>query len=277
MSAPMRMIGFEFALTRPPTWRLLRSKLLTAVCGCILGCQQAAASVDLPGSTTVSSTDLTVSFHTKGKWQLVIRQDAPDRFELPGPLHFCFVKDGTPNCSDSQQNVLVESPIVYPTPSSSRPLLAVLADWFTGGSGGPRLTRIWIYNPNTDQFDQIFDHQARRQNNGEIRIITTGPLAGDIVIDNAGQHAPYRYDISVYRLVNSQYREILNYAGNSQYNDGNPLPVIDAEMPEIERRLHLWKPGDPLPTPARTLCGKLELRHGLEWCVSTQRGADASD
>jgi hypothetical protein len=91
-------------------------------------------------------------------------------------------------------------------------------------------------------------------------------LAGDIVIDRAGPLAPYRYDMSVYRLVNSQYREILNYSGNSKYNDGNPLPVIDAEMPEIERRLHFWKPGDPLPTPARTHCSKLALRHRVEWC-----------
>jgi hypothetical protein len=102
----------------------------------------------------------------------------------------------------------------------------------TGGSGGPRLTLVWTYNANTDQFDQIFDHEARRQNNGEKRIVTNGPWAGDIV----------------------------------KYNDGNPLPVMDAEMPEIERRLNFWTPGEPLPTPARTLCGRLELRHGIEWC-----------
>jgi len=141
-----------------------------------------------------------------------------------------------------------------------------VADWLTAASGGPRLTAVWTYNANSDQFDQIFDHAARGQNNGEIRIITNGPLAGDIVIDRAGQHAPYRYDITVYRLLNSRYREILSYAGNSKYNDGNPMPVIDAEMPEIERRLHLWKPGDPLPTPMRTHCSKLELRSGIEWC-----------
>ena len=246
---------------------VIRCKPLTVLCGIILSSQlQAAASVDLPGTTTVSSTDLTEPFHTKAKWQFVIRQDPPGEENLPGSLHFCFVKDGTPNCSDSQHNALVESPIVFPTPTSSSPLLTVVADWLTGGSGGPRLTLIWTYNANTDQFDQIFDHDVRGQNNEEIRIITSGPLAGDIVIARAGQHAPYRYDITVYRLVNSQYREILNYAGNSKYNDGNPIPVIDAEMPEIERRLHFWKPGDPLPTPARTHCSKVELRHGIEWC-----------
>lgn len=242
---------------------VIRCKLLTVLCGVILSSQlHAAAPVDLPGATTVSSTDLSEPFHTKAKWQFVIRQDPPDEEELLGPLHFCFVKDGTPNCSDSQNNALVEIPIVYPTPTSSSPLLTVVADWLTEASGGPRLTQIWTYDANSDQFVQIFDQYARRQNNGEIRIITNGPLAGDVVIDRAGQHAPYRYDITVYRLENSRYREILKYAGNSEYNDGNRMPVIDAEMPEIERRLHFWKPGDSLPTPARTHCGKIELRHG---------------
>lgn len=247
--------------------RVRSHNVLTALWGLALSSQlQAAALVDLPGTTTVSSTDLTEPFHTKVKWQFVIRQDPPGHDNLPGPLHFCFVvKDGTSSCSDSQHNALVESSIIHPTPISG-PLLTVVADWQTEGSGGPRLTRVWTYKADTDEFDQIFDQDVRGQNNGEIRIITHGPLAGDIVIDRAGQHAPYRYDMTVYRLVNSQYREILNYSGHSKYNDGNPMPVIDAEMPEIERRLHFWKPGDPLPTPTRTRCSKLELRHGIEWC-----------
>jgi hypothetical protein len=41
---------------------------------------------------------------------------------------------------------------------------------------------------------------------------------------------------------------------------------IDAEMPEIERRLNLWRLGDPLPTPERTQCKGFEMRHGVEWC-----------
>src|SRR5271170_6869048 len=112
------------------------------------------------------------------------------------------------------QFFLLDSSIVFPTPSSSSPLLTVVADWLTEGSGGPRLTLVWTYNSNTDRFDQIFDHDVRGQNNAEVRIITNGPLAGDIVIDRAGQHTPYRYDITVCRLVNSQYRIILNYAGD---------------------------------------------------------------
>jgi|HubBroStandDraft_3_1064219.scaffolds.fasta_scaffold55475_3 hypothetical protein len=247
--------------------RVMRCELLMAVCGLMLSFPlTAAASVNLPGVTTLSSTDLTATFHTRTKWEFVIRQDPPDEFELPGSLHFCFLRDHTPDCSDSHQNTLVESTIVHQTAAATHPLLSVVADWRTAASGGPRLTRIWVYNAKSDQFDQIFNQEVRRQNNGEIRIITNGPLVGYIVIDRAGRHAPYRYDISVYRLVNSRYREVLSYAGNSKYNDGNPLPVIDAEMAEIERRLSFWKPGDPLPAPARTHCSNLELRHGIEWC-----------
>jgi hypothetical protein len=220
----------------------------------------------LPGADTVSGIDLTEPFHTTAKWQFVIRQDPLDKDQLPGPIHFCFVKDETPRCSDSEFNALVTSVIVHPTPASGGALLTVVADLETLGSGGPRATIIWAYNAHSDQFDRVFDSSVRRQNNGEIRIITNGPLAGDIVMDRAGQRAPYRYDISVYRLANSRYTEVLNYSGNSKYNDGNPIPVIDAEMPEIERRLNLWRPGDPLPTPERTQCKGLEMRHGVEWC-----------
>ena len=32
-------------------------------------------------------------------------------------------------------------------------------------------------------------------------------------------------------------------------DDGNPPAVIDSEMPNIEERLGLWRPGQRLPTP----------------------------
>ncbi len=44
---------------------------------------------------------------------------------------------------------------------------------------------------------------------------------------------------------------VLRYSGNTRYGkDGNPLAVIDSEMPETLRRLGLWKTGDALPVPA---------------------------
>jgi hypothetical protein len=250
---------------------VMQCKLLACLCGMLLSShlRAAAGSADLPGATTLSSTELTEPFHTKSKWQFVIRQDPPQETgfgTVPGNLHLCFVKGGAQSCFNSPLNVLGSSHIENPKPTSREPILVVEVVDNVSLTGSGRSTLIWAYNLNTDRFDQIFDHAVGHNTNGEIRVITNGPLAGDVVIDTAGRHAPYRYDITVYRLENSQYREILNYAGNSKYNDGNPIPVIDAEMPEIERRLNIWKPGDPLPTPTRTQCSKLELRHGIEWC-----------
>ena len=221
---------------------VMRFALSTGLGAVILGSQpHAAAYVDLPGSTTVSSIELTEPFHAKGKWQFVIRQDPPQETGLgtvPGNLHFCFVKGSAQSCFNSPFNVLGSSQIEKPTPTSREPILVVELVDNVSGTGSGRSTLIWTYNLKTDQFAQIFDHVVGHNTNGEIRVITNGPLAGDVVIDRAGEHAPYRYDITVYRLEVSEYREILNYAGNSKYNDGNPMPVIDAEMPEIERRLH---------------------------------------
>jgi hypothetical protein len=45
------------------------------------------------------------------------------------------------------------------------------------------------------------------------------------------------------------YRQMLRYRSATRYNDGDPLPVIDSEMPNLERRLGLWRPGSPLPIP----------------------------
>jgi hypothetical protein len=57
----------------------------------------------------------------------------------------------------------------------------------------------------------------------------------------------------------------LRYRSATRYNDGNPLAVIDSEMPNIERQFGLWKPGEPLPTPS-VGCIKPPLRHSELWC-----------
>ena len=218
---------------------------------------------------TLSSTDLMIPFHTRGNWRFVIRQDPPQEAALgiePGNLHFCFVKGSVQSCFDSALNALASSKIEYLTPMSREPVLVVSVIDHVSMTGGGRETLIWAYNATTDQFDEIFDRIVNRNTNGEIRVITAGPLAGDVVVDAAGPGPSYRYLIEVYRLESPKIKRVLRYYGNSKYNDGTGLPVIDAEMAEIERRLHLWKPGDPLPTPARTNCGTLELRHGVEWC-----------
>ena len=76
---------------------------------------------------------------------------------------------------------------------------------------------------------------------------------------------PYGYWIVVNSLTPAgNYRQVLRYRSATLYNDGNPLAVIDSEMPNIERRLGLWAPGQPLPTPAR--CAKPRLVKLELWC-----------
>jgi hypothetical protein len=77
---------------------------------------------------------------------------------------------------------------------------------------------------------------------------------------------PYGYWIVVNQLTPADtYRQILRYRSATLYDDGNPLAVIDSEMPNIERRLGLWKRGDPIPTPDHS-CSKPVLRHTELWC-----------
>lgn len=229
----------------------------------------ASAAAGLNDANVLSSIDLTTPFHTKGSWQFVIKgtgRDRPNAEDAFVPLNFCFVKNGEATCAEVEQNDLVSSDVLYPTPGSAEPILTVVANIFTGGPGGCCTTFLWAYDAKADRFDQILVRGAPHNNNGEVRVITNGPLAGDIVISTPTANAPYRYRIAVYRLENLTYREILNYEGNSRYNDGNPMAVIDAEMPTMLGRLHLWKPGDALPIPARAHCEKLEMRNQVEWC-----------
>jgi hypothetical protein len=141
-------------------------------------------------------------------------------------------------------------------------------DVFTSGANNLSTT-IWTYDHRADEFIVALETQSSRNRNDETRIVTLGPLAGDVILSIAGNRAPYQYRIAVYRLTKAgRYSKVLSYAGQSKYADGNSLAVIDAEMPEILRRLHLWNKGDALPVPARmhSNCSALNLRKGIEWC-----------
>jgi hypothetical protein len=61
------------------------------------------------------------------------------------------------------------------------------------------------------------------------------------------------------------FKEVLRYRSATQYGDGNPLAVIDSEMPNMAQRLGLWKPGAPMPLPARA-CPKPHLVRMALWC-----------
>jgi hypothetical protein len=255
----------------------------------VLCCLPATAfAQDADGNKALANIDLTEPFHTKTKWSFVITQepdstntytfrmgDTPPRdytiTEL-GPLQFCFVQNDERNCTEPGFNTLDSADVIKPSQTAKSPFLVVTAHSEVGGPASSVLsTVIWAYHPRSNTFDQIFQYQSFGDHNEETRIITTGPLAGHIVMSTAPTKAPYHYSITVYRLSKpDRYVEILKFTGKTAEGDGNEIPVIDSEMPRILSRLHLWKPGDALPVPARMAqgCKSLEMRKGTEWCIT---------
>jgi HEAT repeat protein len=218
----------------------------------------------------VSNIDLTEPFHTASKWSLVIFE-APDTCYgdegCNGPYQFCLVHAGQSTCSQAGGAVLVEAEVVL-TPR--RPLLVTVThpDVFTSGSG-MYSTDVQSYNAEKDAFSLVFSNTISVNNNEETRIITSGPLAGDIAVSQEPTGRPYHYSIHLYGFSKAgKYAETLHFTGGTVYGDGNPLAVIDSEMPELLRRLHLWKPSEPPPVPPvmPQRCSALEMRGRTEWC-----------
>ena len=100
-------------------------------------------------------------------------------------------------------------------------------------------------------------------------IVEDGPLLGSVIVAYPTSDAPFTYFVEVYkRTSDSEYSRALRYRGHTGYGDGNPLAVIDSEMPETLRQLGLWKTGDALPVPPRMPagCTRLVMRKGVERC-----------
>jgi len=235
----------------------------------------------------VSHIDLTEPFGTVTQWTFVVVQDGdqptPDDSEDQGPIFLCLVKAASPDCTlhfdqpvegevqrfDAPYHFLVSS-VVYAGHNKSSPLLFLKVCGMMGGDGDCAIaTALYMYEKGTDRFIRVFLNLTGRNNNQTTRFVESGPLQGDVIVNYPTENAPYTYWVEVYRAGDSgQYGRILRYRGLTHYSDGNPLAVTDSEMPEILRRLGLWKPGDPLPVPAHMPkgCGAVFMRLGEEWC-----------
>jgi len=232
----------------------------------------------------VSHIDLTGPFETAAQWTFVAVQDGgkpADDFEDHGPIFLCLVKAASPDCAlhlyqhvssdmpdiDTPYHLLAGS-VVYASQNKSNPMLYMKVC----GAQGPNsncgiATALYRYDKGTDRFIRVFLNRTGRNNNQATRFVESGPLQGDVIVDDPTENAPYTYWIEVYRAGNAgQYERILRYRGHTGYSDGNPLAVADSEMPEILHRLGLWQPGDPLPAPAHLPkgCRDLFMRHGEE-------------
>jgi len=238
--------------------------------------------------SVVSHIDLTEPFGTVTQSTFVVIQDGgqpPTELEDHGPIFLCLVKVSSPDCAlRFYQHVRTDRPwadtpyhlfassIVYGGENKTRPFLFVEvcgAGAMAGDGDCGIATALYSYDKGNDRFTRVFLNLTGRNNNQATRFVESGPLQGDVIVDNPTENAPYTYWIEVYRARDSgQYGRILRYRGLTGYSDGNPLAVADSEMPEILRRLGLWHAGDPLPIPAHLPqgCRDVFMRRGEEWC-----------
>jgi hypothetical protein len=235
----------------------------------------------------VSTTDLTAPFHTRTPWHLEICQ-GPDESGMPGDIHLCFLHAGARLCPPLR-SLNMGGDVTIVRAGKATLLEVVAAKVFVTSES--TATLIWTYRPKTDNFDLVFASDLDPTNNEDARLETTGPLAGAVIVAKApGENAPssdpltvfydaktptlsaawpYRYGVALYAPTKDwHYRRVLNYRAQTNEADHVPLGVIDSEMPEIERRLGLWKPGDALPKPQGKGhdCLGIYLHHGVEYC-----------
>jgi hypothetical protein len=233
--------------------------------------------------------DLTKPFHTRSAWRFVVTEGPPVKDfgdnDAPGALTLCLHKGPAGPCvSDPvtlplrtitphnpiawEPHYLITAHAVYPRGPQAAPLFLIVTGSLNSGNGDQIVsTQLVAYDVDGDIFRRVYGKSTGHNNNQEIRFVTDGPLKGSVISAEPQEHLPYGYWIVVNKLnAAGAYRPVLRYRSATRYNDGNPLAVIDAEMPNIERQLGLWKPGDPIPVPNGKSCLKPVLRHSELWC-----------
>lgn len=247
-----------------------------------------AGSAEPPATKTISAIDLTKPFGARSEWRFIATQE-PDQLNrdegpIPGIITLCLKRTADRDCDAAMRSMgkaptsyydiawqpryLSDARVVYPMGGSAPPLLLTqTASEYSAGDGEQvRYTQLLTYRRSIDRFEAIFTHITFRNNNQEVRFIGAGPLRGDVVVAEPTENAPFGYWITVNRLAPSyRYQQILRYRSATRYGDNNPLAVIDSEMPNIQQRLGLWRPGRPLPLPAKS-CPKPRLVKMELWC-----------
>lgn len=238
-------------------------------------------------ANTIDQLDLTGPFATRTQWTFVAATlpgsfvDAAGNTIDHGTLAVCFVDGLTPRCKYAQPGTtqsswlsdadnLFSAVVAFAGADHADPLLLVMARSQGSADGDHSIyTQVYMYDKPSNQFRSIFSNETGSNNNQRTRFVEDGPLRGDIIVDEPTESAPFAYWISVYAWnKETPYSHVvLRYRSATHYGDGNPLPVIDSEMPNILKRLGKWKSGDPLPIPPQSTCMPY-LRGGgeEEWC-----------
>jgi hypothetical protein len=198
---------------------------------------------------------------------------------MPGEIRLCLHKDPSGSC-DPQLHSPPVSPdgYTYSPPhylkkahvvqdASDHPLFLVEIRDIPSYDGDQLVfTQVYSYQRTADEFVRVYAHMTGKNNNQTVHFIEKGTLKGHIVSVEPTDNAPFGYWMSVNApAADGMYKEILRYRSATTYNDGNPLSTIDSEMANIQKRLGLWKAGDPLPLPERD-CPKPHLIRMELWC-----------
>lgn len=250
----------------------------------------ALAMVLGPQSTTssvISNVDLSKPFSTREAWGFIATQGPPvdglAEEKEPGQIQLCLRATPSAPCdpqllnalraasstSDvfTQPHYLNSFKVVYPLGSADRPVLFVqTASMHSGDGDQVVLTQALAYENSQNRFLRIYQYTTGRNNNQEVRYISSGGLNGDIISVDPTENASYGYWVTVNVLTPQYtYKTVLHYRSATHYGDGNPLAVIDSEMPNIEQRLGFWKSGMALPLPSGG-CPKPRLIRMELWC-----------
>lgn len=246
-------------------------------------------------SRILKHLDLTQEFQTKSRWSLVVAKqpDEESNFEdgrgnRVGAFSFCFVLNDTPDCSEELLlqryregrtdfrsgepafHHLIRSEVVFSGPGKTLPLLWITVCEYVGANGNCGVSTFLVdYDRKSDRFRVVFFNQTGRNQNEETRFVESGPLLGSVIVAYPMMRAPFKYMVDLYRRTSRiDFSKVVSFRSGTSQGDGNPLAVIDSEMPELLRRMNLWKPGDALPMPPQlpTGCGRLTLRKGVLWC-----------
>jgi hypothetical protein len=259
---------------------------LLALAGLALGAAHAAPAVDA-ASKVIADIDLAKPLHARSPWRLTATQGPPEPGVVadpePGRVVVCLRRtpqapcdpalDATPDYKRAAgdpawpPHYLMTTQAVFPRGGSAPPLWLVQTGSELSGDGDQVVaTQVLAYRPQTDRFERVYEHVTGHNNNQEVRFVAAGPLRGDIIAVDPTDNAPYGFWVSVSALSPAYaYREVLRYRSATRYGDGNPLAVIDSEMPNIEVRLGLWRAGEPLPLPPGP-CPRPHLVKTELWC-----------
>lgn len=250
----------------------------------LAGAALLAGGAAAPAGKQIASIDLAGPFGTQAPWRFTAVQGADAEDVVgnpePGAIALCISKDGGRSCgpdladmlrvqgkddSFTGAHYLNDARIVHPAAGRSLLLLQVAS--VHAGNGDQRVaTRLLRYDPGKDGFVPAYAQSTGRNNNQEIRYVADGPLRGAVIYASPTDDKPFGYWITVSKPDAAlRYSQVLRYRSATHYGDGNPLAVIDSEMPNIHRRLGLWRPGMKLPLPARG-CARPHLVDTVLWC-----------